>query len=96
MNQELKQKIEELLVLARMQGVSIVGLADIPNSDKCHVFKTIEHDCKQGTRNLDDIMMRQMCDGKPSNCSTCHKTTPVISDDGFAQLFSELQQPIDT
>ncbi|MFC5077454.1 hypothetical protein VTH8203_01227 [Vibrio thalassae] len=96
MDQELKQKIEELLVLAKLQGVSIVGLADLSNEDTCHIFRTVEHDCKQGTRNLEDILIRQSCDGNRSNCATCHKTKPMFSDDGLAQLFAELQLSVDT
>ncbi|MCY9853345.1 hypothetical protein [Vibrio mediterranei] len=91
MNEELQQKIEELLTLAKMQGVSIVGLVDNPDSNKCHVFKSIEQTSKQGTRNLDDIMMRQVCKGESSDCSSCHMKSPSVSDDGLAQLFSELQ-----
>ena len=95
MNQELKQKIEELLVLAKSQGVSIVGLADLSNEDTCHIFRSVEHYCKQGTRNLEDILMSQSCDGKRNNCATCHNKKPMFSDDSLAQLFSELQHPID-
>lgn len=91
MNKELQQKIEELLALARLQGVSILGLVDSPDSDRCHVFRTLEMNSKQGTRNLDDILMRQACSGTESDCSQCHVNKPQVSDDGLAQLFSELQ-----
>ncbi|GAL18942.1 hypothetical protein JCM19235_2365 [Vibrio maritimus] len=55
------KKLEELLLLAKSQGVSIVGVVDIPGTEECHIFKNIEADCKAGTRNLDSVLMSQHC-----------------------------------
>ncbi|CAH0526123.1 hypothetical protein [Vibrio hippocampi] len=92
MNAQLQSKIEELLVLAKSQGVSIVGLVDIPGNNVCHVFKSIEPDCKQGTRNLDNVMMRQLCTGDSDSCKTCHMGKSTVSENGLALLAAELNE----
>ncbi|MCW8345114.1 hypothetical protein MD535_03605 [Vibrio sp. ZSDZ65] len=93
MNEQLQQKLEELLVLAKSQGVSIVGLVDAPNADRCHIFKSIEAESKAGIRNLDQIMMRQVCSGATDGCGSCHMESSKVSQESLALLFSELQQP---
>lgn len=92
MNTELKQKIEELLTLAKSQGVSIIGVVDTPGNDDCRIFKSIELDCKAGTRNLDSLLMRQHCQMDKSSCETCNVAKPKFSDEGLAILFSELHE----
>ena len=93
MNEQLQQKLEELLILAKSQGVSIVGLVDAPNTDRCHIFKSIESDSRAGTRNLDQIMMSQACSGREGGCDSCHMESSKVSQESLALLFSELQQP---
>ncbi|USD58768.1 MULTISPECIES: hypothetical protein [Vibrio] len=90
MNEQLQQKLEELLLLAKSQGVSIVGVVDIPGAEECHIFKNIEADCKAGTRNLDSVLMSQHCTQGQKNCQSCHLSKSGISDDGLALLFTEL------
>ncbi|WP_112480176.1 hypothetical protein [Vibrio variabilis] len=92
MNTELKQKIEELLLLAKSQGVSIIGVVDTPGSDDCRIFKSIEVDCKAGTRNLDSLLMGQHCKADKACCQSCNLAKPRVSDDGLAMLFSELRE----
>lgn len=92
MNEQLQRKIEELLVLAKLQGVSIVGLVDIPGAKVCNVFKTVEPECKQGTKNLNDIMMQQVCTGDNSGCKNCHVNKSDISEEGLALLAAELNR----
>lgn len=91
MNAELKQKIEELLLLAKSQGVSIIGVVDAPSSDDCRIFKSIELECKAGTRNLDSLLMGQHCKTDKACCKTCNLAKPRVSDDGLAMLFFELR-----
>ncbi|MFA0085733.1 hypothetical protein [Vibrio sp. 10N.261.51.F12] len=92
MNKQLQQKLEELLTLAKSQGVSIVGLVDSPNTERCHIFKSIEIDSKQGIRNLDQVMMKQQCSRALDGCQSCHVDSSKVSEDSLALLFSELQQ----
>lgn len=92
MNTELKQKIEEVLLLAKSQGVSIIGVVDSPESNDCRIFKSLELDCKEGTRNLDSLLMGQHCKMDKECCKTCNLAKPRVSDDGLAILFSELRE----
>lgn len=72
MNSELKAKIEELLLLAKSQGVSIAGLVDTPSEGSCHIFKSLEVDSKAGIRHLYEIMTEQPCSQDKKCCKSCH------------------------
>lgn len=73
MSAELRSKIEELLMIAKREGVSILGLVDSADEAQCQIFRSIELDSRQGIRALDDIVMRQRCADDGSACGTCHQ-----------------------
>ncbi|OIN28662.1 hypothetical protein AWH66_2021670 [Vibrio barjaei] len=74
MSAELRRKIEELLMIAKQEGVSILGLVDSADEAQCQIFRSIELNSRQGIRALDDIVMRQKCLADGSACDTCHQS----------------------
>ncbi|MFA0086576.1 hypothetical protein ACE1OE_19425 [Vibrio sp. E150_011] len=72
MNIELRRTIEQLLVIASREGVSIIGLVDSPEDTQCQIIRAIQIDCKPETRAVDEVLIGQHCSGDLKHCETCH------------------------